>query len=579
MVASIPNAGCVLVNERGLICSIDQSIAKLLHIETSDALGRRLTEILPDTRLLEVLVSLQPLRHEQVINRVKVKVSYHPVSYSEIFTGVFITIEPLKSSALDERENRQVLVDLYEGILSDLPLGLAVVNRQGRAVFMNEDYSQILGYSSQELIGLSLQKNVPFSRISEILQTGKPRLLIDLEYQGKVFLLSEIPIVSQGQTIGGISKILSRERIEGQDVRNLMERIQILENKLLFYKEELLELRSQRSPLEEIQGESPEMHKLKHVAQRVALHDANVLITGESGTGKGLLAQTIHQLSPRKGEPFIKINCAAIPENLLESELFGYEEGAFTGALKGGKPGKFELAQGGTIFLDEIGDMPLTMQAKILRVLQEKSFERIGGNKTLTVDVRVIAATHRDLVKLIDQGEFRLDLYYRLAVISLDLPPLRQRPMDICRLTEEITQKLSAKYGKPIKGLTPTVEKILRTYPWPGNVRELENVLEYAFNFLELGENVIDLLHLPANVVNSSPQNGTEHEQKSRDPKQQNPESICISLEDAVAQAESEAIVRALKLTQGNKQAAARVLGIHVSGLYQKLKKYSNLMD
>ncbi len=572
----ISNTGCILVNEQGLICSIDQGVANLLHVESSYASGRRLTEIFPDTRLLEVLVTLQPLRHEAFLNLVKVKVSYHPVSHSEIFSGVIITVEPLESNTHEEKGNRNVLIDLYEGILSDFPLGFAVVNRQGRVVFMNEDYHQILGSSSQELLGMSLQKNVPFTRISEVLRSGKSRLQINLEYQGKGFLLSEVPILSQGQIIGGMSKILSRDRIEGQDFRNLTDRIQVLENKLLFYKEELLELRSLRSSLDEIQGESPVMLKLKQVAQKVALHDANVLITGESGTGKGLLAQTIHQLSPRNAEPFIKINCAAIPENLLESELFGYEEGAFTGALKGGKPGKFELAQGGTIFLDEIGDMPLTMQAKILRVLQEKSFERIGGNKTLTVNVRIIAATHRDLLKIIEHGEFRLDLYYRLAVISLDLPPLRERPMDICRLTVEITKKLSAKYAKPVKGLTPAAEKILCAYPWPGNVRELENVLEYTFNFLEPSENMIDVRHLPTNILNVSPQGVTEQEQKSRMREQQNPDLMCISLEDAIAQAEIEAIGRALNLTRGNKQAAARALGIHVSGLYQKLKKYSN---
>ncbi|WP_425800473.1 sigma-54 interaction domain-containing protein [Desulfitobacterium sp. Sab5] len=574
MVANITNTGYIFVNDQGQIYSIDQTVAKLLHVEASNALGRRLIEIFPDTRLLEVLVSHHPLLHEQVLNQLKVKVSYHPVVYQEHFLGVMILID-LEKLSIPEKENR-ALIDLYEGILSDLPLGYAVVNRQGRVVFMNEDYSCMLGCTPHDLIGLPLSKHVPFTRISEILRTGKSRLESELEFQGKLFLLSEAPIKAQGQTIGGISKILLREWIEGEDFRNLSDRIQVLENKILFYKEELLDLRSRRSPLDEIQGESPEMNKIKQVVKRIALHDANILITGESGTGKGLLAQTIHQLSPRHGEPFIKINCAAIPENLLESELFGYEEGAFTGAIKGGRPGKFELAQGGTIFLDEIGDMPVAMQAKILRVLQEKSFERIGGHKTLSVNVRVIAATHRDLVELIDQGEFRLDLYYRLAVISLNIPPLRERPMDICFLTEGIMQKLSQKYSKPIHGLTAAAEKVFWDYSWPGNVRELENVLEYAFNFLERDEQVIDIGHLPINIVNST-QSGNKAVPKYQCHKPQNYD--CKSLEEAVAQAEFEAIRQALKLTRGNKQAAARMLGIHISGLYQKLKKYSHLIE
>ncbi|WP_028305458.1 sigma 54-interacting transcriptional regulator [Desulfitobacterium sp. PCE1] len=579
VVARILNTGCVLIDGWGVVCSIDWKVAQLLHVEPSEALGRRLTEIFPETRLLEVLVTQQQLLTEQVINKRKVRVGYYPVTTVQDFSGVVMVVEPL-SPVPPENQEHQALIDLYEGILSELPLGLAVVNRQGRVVFMNDYYSQSMECSSEVLMGLPLQKHVPFSKIAEILRIGKPRLQIDIEYRGKVFLLSESPIVSRGQTIGGISKVLSREEIEGQDFRSLTQRVQVLENKLLFYKEELLELRSQRSPLDEIQGKSSEILKLKQVVERVAQHDANVLITGESGTGKGLVAQTIHQLSPRKEEPFIKINCAAIPENLLESELFGYEEGAFTGALKGGKPGKFELAQGGTIFLDEIGDMPLTMQAKILRVLQEKSFERIGGSKTLTVNVRIIAATHRNLVKLIDEGQFRLDLYYRIAVISMDLPPLRKRPLDIQPLAAEIIQKLQVKYGRPIHGLTTKAEKILLNYSWPGNVRELENVLEYAFNFLEPGERVIAESHLPSHIIQLTSSSKEVRKPLSRDA---NPFSdtqpVNISLEDAVAKAEIEAILRALELTQGNKQAAARVLGIHVSGLYQKLKKYADSIE
>lgn len=575
MATEILKNGCVLIDDRGVICSIDSEVAELLHVKPPEALGRRLTEIYPDTRLLEVLVNQQVLCTEQVINQRKVRVGYYPVNSAQNFTGVVMLVEPLTPSSTEDQEH-QAIINLYEGMLSEFPIGLAVVNRQGRVVFANTCYCQLVECPSQNLLGLSLERKVPFSKISEVLRTGKSRLQIDLEFQGKVFLLSESIIVSQGQTIGAISKVLSREQIEGQDFRSLTQRVQVLENKLLFYKEELFGLRSQRSPLDQIQGQSTYMLKLKQVVQKVAFNDANVLITGESGTGKGLVAQTLHQLSPRREEPFIKINCAAIPENLLETELFGYEEGAFTGAAKGGKPGKFELAQGGTIFLDEIGDMPLSMQAKILRVLQEKAFERIGGSKTLTVDVRIIAATHRDLKKLIDDGNFRLDLYYRIAVINLELPPLRERPMDIWPLTTEIVQRLQVKYERPIKGLTVKAEKILNDYSWPGNVRELENVIEYAFNFLEPGEEVINESHLPVHLLHP-PANREKKEtlHGSEDKSAQDLLPASISLEDAVAKAEIEAIIRALELTQGNKQAAARVLGIHVSGLYQKLKKYA----
>lgn len=330
----------------------------------------------------------------------------------------------------------------------------------------------------------------------------------------------------------------------------------MLENKLTLYKNELEILQQNLSPLEAIQGVSPQIKELKERAARVARGEANVLLLGESGTGKELFARAIHQASPRRQEPLIKINCAAIPENLLEAELFGYDEGAFTGAARGGKPGKFELADGGTIFLDEIGDLPLSMQPKLLRALQERSFERVGGRRTIKVDVRIIAATNKDLPSLVREGKFRLDLYYRLAVITLQIPPLRERPMDLVPLCQMLLQKFNSRYGLDIEGISEEVQELFQRYSWPGNVRELENVLEHAFNFLEPGEKTIKLHHLPPYVYRGDHPGG-------------------LQLKEAVAQAEQEAIKKALLAAGGNKQEAARLLGIHPSGLYQKIKKYN----
>lgn len=579
--------GIVLVDRRGIITFIDQAIAQALKIHPDNARGRRLTEVFPETRLLEVLTSRQVITQDILIWKQKIILQYCPICRAEDLVGVAVYwhASQLSERRKDQKADAQItsLLSLYEGILEDLPIGIAVADRQGRIVMVNREYQETLGILQQNVRGLSLSKVMPFSKIQEVLSDGQSVLKTEVNYKGSTFLVSEAPIYSDQELVGGLSKILNRERLEKYQVKEVFERFQILESKLLFYKEELHELRRMSSPLEEIIGDTPEMKKIKQVAARVALHDANVLITGESGTGKGILAQAIHSLSDRNNEPFIKINCAAIPENLLESELFGYEEGAFTGAVKGGKPGKFELAQGGTIFLDEIGDMPIAMQAKILRVLQEKSFERVGGHKTLNVNVRLIAATHRDLRKEIDEGKFRLDLYYRLAVINLHIPPLRERQGDISKLAECIVCKLSRKYAQAVKGISPEVKKLLQAYAWPGNVRELENVLEYAFNFLEPEEDYIRLEHLSGDFVKklapvaciSTPNSYAELSVTSREADSSGPEALSVSLERAVAQTEIKAILQALGMSHGNKQEAARILGIHVSGLYQKLKKYA----
>lgn len=251
------------------------------------------------------------------------------------------------------------------------------------------------------------------------------------------------------------------------------------------------------SSFKEIIGNSGSLRDVLYIAEKASDSTSTVLIRGESGTGKELIAKAIHYNSPRKNNPLVRVNCAAIPENLLESELFGYEKGAFTGAIKS-KPGKFNLADGGTIFLDEIGDMPISMQAKLLRVLQDMEFESVGGLKTQKVDVRIIAATNRDLETMIKNSEFREDLYYRLNVINIPLPPLRGRKEDISLLVEHFIQKLNSKLNKNIKGITNDCIIYLEKYHWPGNIRELENIIERAINMCN--GDLITLNDLPFHI-------------------------------------------------------------------------------
>lgn len=312
------------------------------------------------------------------------------------------------------------------------------------------------------------------------------------------------------------------------------------------------------SPMAAIIGQSPAILAAKARAQRVAASHATVLLTGESGTGKELFARAIHAMSPRSQGPFVAINCAAIPETLLESELFGYDSGAFTGARKGGKLGKLEQAQGGTLFLDELGDMPLPLQAKLLRVLEERRVERVGGTQSIALDFRVISATNQDLEHLVRSGGFRPDLYYRLAVVPIQIPPLRERQGDMSLLARQLLPRLAAKHGRSQLHWAPEALDALERCRWPGNARELINAIEYAVH-LSPGP-VVTLEDLPPAVALREPpaltRGGTEQ------------------LTQAVEAAERETLQRMLSQMR-NRSAVARALGISRSSLYRKLRQYN----
>ncbi len=345
--------------------------------------------------------------------------------------------------------------------------------------------------------------------------------------------------------------------VDAADLRRVLEKaleFRRLEEEVRLLRERL----GERFDFSSLIGRSRPMRELFETLALVAPSDATVLITGESGTGKELVANAIHQNSPRRDKPFVKVNCAALHENLLESELFGHERGAFTGATAQRK-GRFELAHGGTLFLDEIGDMSPATQAKVLRVLQEGEFERLGGTRTLKVDVRVIAATHRDLEAMVAEGTFRQDLYYRLSVVPVHLPPLRERPEDIPLLAEHFLRVYASKNRKPIAGFTPEAMDLLVRHAWPGNVRELQNAVERAV-ILCLGERITPR-ELPPAVRASAP------------PPPEAPSAAEPGLR-TLREAERELILRTLEETGGNRTRAARILGISRQTLITKLKEY-----
>jgi len=338
-----------------------------------------------------------------------------------------------------------------------------------------------------------------------------------------------------------------------------MEEIEVVIKRALEKRQLEKEIRALRQQIDveyefkEIIGQSEPMKQVFNLIKKVLDTDVTVLITGESGTGKELVASVLHHHSPRRNKPFIKINCAAIPETLLESELFGHEKGAFTGAVTS-KPGKFELAHEGTIFLDEIGEMPISTQAKILRVLQEREFERVGGTKTIKVNVRIIASTNRDLWKAVQEKTFREDLYFRLNVVNIHLPPLKERKEDIPLLVEHFIKKHNVKFNKKVMGITQEALGLLYQYHWPGNVRELENYIERAV-LLAPGK-LITSKELPYHLLGIPEEAGEKN------------------LDEIIEGIEKKLIIDALRKTQGVQTRAAQILGISERSLWHRVKKY-----
>lgn len=326
------------------------------------------------------------------------------------------------------------------------------------------------------------------------------------------------------------------------------------------------------SKFDQIIGSDKQMQEVFQLIKKVINNDVTVLISGESGTGKELVAEAIHYHSYRKDGPFVKVNCVAIPETLLESEMFGYEKGAFTGAYQQ-KPGKFELAQGGTLFLDEIGDMPLSLQAKLLRILQEREFERVGGSKTIKADFRLITATNKNLMAAVEKKEFREDLFFRINVLPIYLPPLRNRISDIPILVEHFIKLYNAKLGKNIIGLTKEVLEIFLNYPWYGNIRELENVIQRAM--ILANSNQIDIDSIPKNVRENMTLNLQQKESSDYIVNFDFSKPLTYQLQEIMDKIEANMIREALKKMNYKRQETADLLGMSRKSLHNKMLKYN----
>ncbi|WP_102401308.1 sigma-54 interaction domain-containing protein [Haloimpatiens massiliensis] len=445
----------------------------------------------------------------------------------------------------NDRQLLQTVLDVaYDGIV--------VVDKEGYITMMNKAYREFLGV--KKAVGRHVTQVIENTRLHLVSKTGKEEIGELQEIKGRYIVATRFPIIKNGKVQGAIGKVLFRNVKELNDIYN---RINKMEKEIDNYRGKLSSLNKAVYYFHDIIGSSAAINEAKLLCRRVANTNSNVLLSGESGTGKELFAHAIHNESNRRYSPFVKVNCAAIPMDLLESELFGYEKGAFTGAASGGKIGKFEMAHGGSIFLDEIGDMPFHMQVKLLRVIQEKEVERIGSMGPKKVDIRIICATNQDLEKLVKEGKFRADLYYRLNVVNIKIPSLRERSGDIAELTNFLIKKICNDLNKNIKGISNEAMGSLKAYYWPGNVRELENSIERAINLLE-EDGLIHLSHLPKEITGKV-------------------EEKIMTLEQCVCEEERKAIINALKIYSGNKSKAAKALGISRSTLYEKMNKYKIL--
>lgn len=456
-----------------------------------------------------------------------------------------------KDKKIKELEER---LDIYEGIFNSIHHGSMVTDAKGKITHFNRPYGKFLGMDPDEQIGKHCLEAIENSRMHIVAQTGKPEINYPHEIKGVNMVVQRIPIRKNGKVVAVYGQVMFKDV---SDVGKLAKKLSLLESKIKLYEQELINLRSTRYTFSSIVGKSKAIRALKREALKASANDLPVLITGESGTGKELFAQAIHHASRRKMHPFVRINCATIPKDLLEAELFGYEKGAFTGAGAQGKPGKFELADHGTLFLDEIGDLPMEMQPKLLRVLEEKEFERVGGTRPLRSDFRVVAATNQKLEQMMEERSFRSDLFYRLNVIPLQIPPLRKRRDDILEIARHFLGGLAGEMALTKISLDPKAEKILRNFSWPGNVRELSNVLERTMFNLE--GDTISAAALPFYLHKSD---GDGNISGSR------------NIKEAQARAEQETIGLALQEEGYNKARAAKRLGIHRSLLYKKMKKY-----
>lgn len=571
-IMDITHDAMIAIDQEGKITLFNQEAERLTGFSRIAVIGKPVVDVITNTRLVEVLKTKAPEHNQrQVLGNIEIITSRMPLYDGSDLIGavaIFRDVSEVVRLA-EEVTNLKEIQMTMEAVFNATKDAISVVNQEGIHILINPAYTQITGYTASEVIGKDYSVDLVEgeSAHQKVLKTGLPvdNVVVVSGKTKKNIVTSAAPILVDGQIRGSVAvlhDITEMTRLH-QELAKAKQIIRSLEAKYTF---------------DDIKGRSQGMKDAIERAKIAAITPATVILRGESGTGKELFAHAIHNASSRCNAQFVRVNCAAISESLLESELFGYDEGAFTGAVKGGRMGLFERASGGTIFLDEIGEMPMSTQVKLLRVIQEREIVRVGGTKPITVDVRIISATHVDLEKAVRSGAFREDLYYRLNVIPIVIPPLRDRLEDLVDLVEILVMRYNQEYGRNILRVSDAVIVALSAYSWPGNVRELDNYLGRAVIQMRISDTEMQLQHLPAfsnqkrmpafeaSVRAVAGQDGARQEGPA--------DTTFESLEAALQFAERHQIYRVLEQSGGNRTVAAKKLGISLRALYYKMQKY-----
>lgn len=553
--------GMIVIDAKGKVTFINKSAERIVGKNKSSIVGESINEIIPASRLPQILTSRTEEVNQKLTleNGKKVITTRIPmIGEDQKIIGAYAVFKDITEvvNLAEEITDLKEVKTMLEAIIHSSDEAISVVDENGSGLMINPAYTRITGLSEKEIVGEPATVDISEgeSMHMKVLRTRRAVRGVRMKVgpSKKDVLVNVAPVIVDGKLKGSVGVLHDVSEIQAltSELKRARQIIRSLEAKYTF---------------DDIIGDSSEMTLALEQAKVGARTPASVLLRGESGTGKELFAHAIHNESKRRHNKFIRVNCAAIAESLLESELFGYEDGAFSGAKRGGKKGLFEEANNGSIFLDEIGELTLPMQAKLLRVLQENEIIRVGGTKPVHVDVRVIAATNVNLEKAIMNKNFREDLYYRLNRLPIYIPPLRERKGDVGLLTEHLIQKLNEDYGRHVTAVNEEAFRRLEDYDWPGNVRELENIIGRAMIYMENMEDTIKAEHLPqlkkTTIENGFVENGTAW--------------LGETLQQAVDEYEKKLLADAYRSHDFNKTQTAKALGISIRNLYYKLEKYN----
>ncbi|MEH7119103.1 sigma 54-interacting transcriptional regulator [Neobacillus vireti] len=558
------NDGMVVIDRHGQVILFNKRAEEIMGVKKEQAIGKDILEVIPMSRLLFILQSRRVESNQEMVlgNGRKIITTRLPIiEENGSLVGAFAVFKDITEvvNLAEEITNLKEIQTMLQAIIHSSDDAISVVDENGRGILINPAYTRLTGLTPDQVIGKPATADISEgeSMHMKVLQTRRAVRGVPMRVgpNKREVIVNVAPIIVEGKLKGSVGVVhdMSEMKSLSRELNRARQIIRTLEAKYTF---------------EDIIGISEEMVIAIEQAKLGAKTPATVLLRGESGTGKELFAHAIHNASDRKYNKFIRVNCAAISESLLESELFGYEEGAFSGALRGGKRGFFEEANNGSIFLDEIGELSANTQAKFLRVLQENEIIRVGGTKPISINVRIIAATNVNLEKSIAKGSFREDLYYRLNRMPIQIPPLRKRKEEIPVLCSRLLEKINRDYGRNVEGVTKEALTELMEYDWPGNVRELENILGRAIIFMNYNDTLIDVHHLPELKNNTKRQetskmNSAEHVMSEK------------TLPEMVEEFEAGIIRETLSRLNGNKTLTAKSLGLSVRNLYYKLDKFN----